>query len=78
MRTGKFYSFVVIAQEEVPLPEHLLILEPGMNVFNAQIEDLDLFLVMLKEARVDVKEANQIGGEDGESSLTQAPFFLNT
>jgi len=60
MKTGGFYSFVVWAVEEVPLPEHLLLLEPGMNAFNAQLEDLDGFIACLREAKVEVRQVNNL------------------
>lgn len=53
MKKGSFWSFVVFVEgEEVPLPKHGQILEPGRNAFNAIVEDLDVFLWSLEKANV--------------------------
>lgn len=44
-----FYSMVVLATDEVGLPEHHLLLVPGINTFNLQIEDVDAFCADLVE-----------------------------
>lgn len=43
-----FYSFVVQAPGEIVLEKQRVILERGMNAFNALIDDLDAFLAHLK------------------------------
>lgn len=52
---GTFWSFVVFVEgDEVPLPKHGQILEPGRNTFNAKVEDIDVFLASLEKANVRV------------------------
>lgn len=56
-----FYSFIVLADDELPLPEYLIYLEPGRNVFNALLKtDLDTFTNFLMEHGVKVVQANRL------------------
>lgn len=64
MRRGQFYAFTVLAEEEIPLPDHYLIIEPGLNTFTAVVEDLDAFTRMLAEGKAVVQEAKPIGHVD--------------
>jgi len=64
MRKGQFYVFNVFAVEEVDLPEHFLVIEPGLNTFSAVVEDLDAFTRMLTEAKVTVRKVHTIGEID--------------
>lgn len=49
-----FYSFQVRAAEDVVLPEHFLILGEGTNVFNLSLDDLEAFLIKLRDHDVTV------------------------
>jgi hypothetical protein len=54
-----FYSFVVHAPGEVDLPEQHLILERGMNAFNALV-DLDSFKELLASNGVRITQVNRL------------------
>ena len=65
MHRGKQYSFTVVAREEIPLPEYYLLIEPGVNHFNAFIEDLPGFISMLREANAVVQKVYTLGADVG-------------
>lgn len=55
-----FYSFIVIAPEEVPLQEYGVYLDYGRNVFNAGIDDITKFRALLAEKGVRIIQANAL------------------
>ena len=55
-----YYSFVVIAQRPVGIAHPLLILDSGVNAFTAQLDDLEVFLTLLKDEGVRVIEINHL------------------
>jgi hypothetical protein len=55
-----FYSFVVISPEELPLPEYLVHLDTGRNVFNAAVNDIDTFRKRLADAKVRIVQENRL------------------
>jgi hypothetical protein len=55
-----FYSFIVISPEELPLPEYLLHLDTGRNVFNAAINDIDTFKKRLSDSKVRIIQMNRL------------------
>ena len=72
-RTKRFYSFVVEAPYEVVLPHYRLILDPGMNVFNAMVTDLPAFEAALTAHGVKVTQANCLDALD---PITPSPEVL--
>lgn len=76
-----YYSFVAIAQQPVGFIKPLLVLDAGRNVFNAVVEDLEVFVDTLKAEGVLVKEWHRLDGHEenkptdmlleGESELPQ-------
>jgi hypothetical protein len=59
MQSG-FYSFVVHALRELVLPEHRLVLDPGMNAFNLIVPNVDEFLRTLADMDVTVKRVHPL------------------
>ena len=55
-----FYSFKVVCEDDVVLPEHYLVLGEGFNVFNATVGDLEKFRAKLREVGVEILEANRL------------------
>lgn len=68
-----FYSFVVQAPGEVILQKQRVILDRGMNAFNALIDDLDVFLAFLKSEGVSVTTMNRL---DMHEPVTPQPEIL--
>lgn len=73
-----FYSFIVNSPDEVPLPEYLIYLDPGRNVFNTTVNDLDAFTKRLAEAGVEILQCNRLDefeqAEPLDIDLEQDPF----
>jgi hypothetical protein len=65
-----YYSFVVRSERDVPLPEHLLIIGSGLDIFNARVDDLDAFRVKLEAEGVKILEVHQLDGLDPVSPTT--------
>jgi hypothetical protein len=55
-----FYSFIVRSPGEVPLPDYMIYLDHGQNVFNALVEDLDGFKKLLASEGVSVLQVNRL------------------
>lgn len=55
-----FYSFIVMAPGEVTIHEHLIVLDGGRNVFNAQVDDLQAFTKRLTDEGVTVIQVNRL------------------
>lgn len=56
-----FYSFVVVAPDEIALPPHYMVfIGPGRNVFNAVMNDVDEFTAILKEQGANVLQINRL------------------
>ena len=55
-----FYSFVVTAQQPVGILKPMLMLDSGVNVFTAVVDDLDLLLAQFKEEGVTVQQMNRL------------------
>lgn len=53
-----FFSFTVIAKKPVGIPSPMVFLDTGLNVFAAQIDDLELFKILLGEEGVEIKGIN--------------------
>lgn len=74
-----FYSFIVMAPGEVVIPEQLIYLEAGQNVFNAAIDDIGAFLKRLADDDVEIIQMNQLDNyemadEPLDIDLEQDPF----
>lgn len=59
-----YYSIIAIAKQPVAIPDPMVMLDRGMNVFTAQTDDLDGFLATLKNEGVTVQKVNQLDGLD--------------
>lgn len=55
-----FYSFIVMAPDEIPIPEHVIYLDAGRNVFNVMLEDIDAFKQRLTDAGVEILQVNRL------------------
>jgi hypothetical protein len=55
-----FYSFIVLAPDEVPLPAQMLCLDRGRNVFNATIDDIEAFRKLLRDQGVEILKENRL------------------
>ena len=68
------YSFVVIAQQPSGIVDPMVMLDKGLNVFTAEVADLDDFLEQLKDEGVVVKTMNRLDEfEAVDSSDLQLP-----
>jgi len=59
-----YYSFVALARHPVALPDPLVMLGEGVNVFTALVDDLPDFLSTLAGEDVEVKQVNALDGLD--------------
>lgn len=57
-----YYSIVAVARQPVAIPDPMVMLDKGVNVFTAQTDDLDAFLKTLKNEGVTVQKVNQLDG----------------
>ena len=57
-----YYSFVVRSERDIPLPEYLIIIGSGLDMFNAVVEDLPAFRDRLAKEGVRVLEVHQLDG----------------
>lgn len=57
-----YYSFVAVARQAVAIPDPLILLDKGRNVFTAQTDDLDGLLETLKRENVEVVKVAQLDG----------------
>ncbi len=55
-----FYSLIVMAPREVPLPEYLVYLDRGRNVFNTTVADLEAFKKTLGDHGVQILQVNRL------------------
>lgn len=55
-----FYSFVATAPQPVGILKPMLMLDAGVNVFTAVVDDLDLLLAQFKEEGVVVQQMNRL------------------
>lgn len=55
-----YYSFVVIAQQPVGIPNPIILLDRGLNTFNAEISDIDAFKKDLENENVVIKEVYRL------------------
>ncbi len=55
-----FFSLIVDNQsgDVVMIPEHYLVLDTGRNVFNTQVENVELFVKALRQEGVRVVQMN--------------------
>ena len=57
-----YYSIVAVARQPVAIPDPLVLLDTGLNVFTAQTDDLEGMLDALKNEGVTVKKVNRLDG----------------
>jgi len=69
------YSFIVKALDPVGIPRPMVVLDRGLNVFSAEIDDLDEFLALLQSEQVQVLEAHHLGV--GEANSPQDLHEIN-
>lgn len=55
-----FYSFTAIAQQPVGIPDPMILLDKGLNVFTAHTDDLDGLLKQLEDEGVTVTQVNRL------------------
>ncbi len=63
-----YYSFIVVAKHPVGIPQPLVLLDTGINVFNAEISDLEEFKALLENEDVLIKETNRLDAHEAGSS----------
>jgi hypothetical protein len=59
-----FYSFKVYSTAEVDLPEHLVTVGVGQDVFLARVEDLDAFKERLQLEGISVIQVHQLDAHE--------------
>lgn len=57
-----YYSIVAVARQPVGIPDPLVMLDKGVNVFTAQTDDLEGLLDTLKSEGVTVQKVNRLDG----------------
>lgn len=62
-----YYSFVVIAKHPVGIPQPLVLLDTGLNVFNAEVSNLEEFKSLLENEDVFIKETNRLDAHEAGS-----------
>jgi hypothetical protein len=73
-----FYSFIVVAPGEVSLPEYLIYLDHGRNVFNATVDDIDEFRRRLSDQGVKILQENRLDQYDPLDAVEQDLFDDST
>ena len=63
-----YYSFVVTAKYPVGIPQPLVLLDTGHNVFNAEISDIEEFKSLLENEDVVIKEMHRLDAHEAGSS----------
>jgi hypothetical protein len=63
---SRYYSFVLVSPEEISFPEHLFMLDPGVNVITLTVDDVEAFKTKLEEAGVKITQVNDLSapGDD--------------
>jgi hypothetical protein len=69
-----FYSFIVVSPEEVPLPEYMVYLDHGRNVFNAVVNDIEQFHRRMDEYGVKVLQVNRLDKYEPIEPIERDPF----
>ena len=73
-----FYSFIVVSPDVIQLPEYVICLDHGRNVFNATVNDLDRFKARMSELNVEILQVNRLDEYEPPPSYDeicqQAPF----
>lgn len=64
-----FYSFVVIAPQPVGIPKPFVVLDTGVNTFNAEVPNLDAFLAFLESEGVVVTRYYQLSSDTTKSEV---------
>lgn len=59
-----FYSLVAFAKHPVSIPDPLIMLGEGPNVFTAATDDIEALLLLLREEGADVQQVNRLDGLD--------------
>lgn len=55
-----YYSFIAVARQPVAIPDPMVMLDTGRNVFTAQTDDLEAFLKQLVEEGVVVQQVHRL------------------
>jgi hypothetical protein len=76
------YSFVVIAQQPSGLIDPMIMLDKGLNVFTAEVSDLEVFKAQLSDEGVEVKKVNRLDDFQGTTPTDlqlpgEGPLALN-
>lgn len=58
-----YYSFVVIAPQPLVVEHPVVLLDTGLNVFSAVVDDIDSFVEWLRDNGVDVKQFSRLDGD---------------
>ena len=70
-----FYSFIVIAPDEVALPpEYMVYLDRGRNVFNATMSDVEEFKRLLDAQGVKILQVNRLDEYEPVPPIERDPF----
>ncbi len=69
-----FYSFIVVAPEELPFPEYMVILDRGRNVFNSVVNDLDQFKASMEGHGVKILQVNRLDKFEPNEPIERDPF----
>lgn len=57
-----FYSFIVISPRAFAIERPFILLDRGMNAFNAVVDDLDALMKRFEVEGVEVKQTNKLDG----------------
>lgn len=57
-----YYSFTALAKNPVAIEDPLILLDSGVNVFTAVVDDLEGLLARLKSEGVTVQQVNKLDG----------------
>jgi hypothetical protein len=71
-----FFSFKVWSNSEVDLPEHLVTIGEGQDVFCARVEDLDSFTEQLRRYGIRVIQVTQLDDLEAITPVPEVQFLL--
>lgn len=57
-----FYSFIVISPRAFAIESPFILLDRGVNTFNAVVDDLEALMECFKVEGVEVKQTNKLDG----------------
>jgi hypothetical protein len=71
-----FYSIIAVAKQPVAVPDPLILLDRGRNVFTVHTEDLEELREKLKAEGVEIVQANRLDDHQPLDPQETLPLFI--